>query len=75
MEPEADMNDPKRIEALVCLGFNRYDIENSLDSQKYDDAYATYLLLGRKCVDVSTNHLNDWPTDKINIFIAWKWWK
>ena len=52
VEPEADMSDPKRIEALVCLGFNRYDVENSLDSQKYDDAYATYLLLGRKSTDV-----------------------
>ncbi|KAL3285057.1 hypothetical protein HHI36_019181 [Cryptolaemus montrouzieri] len=51
IEPEADMNDPKRIEALVSLGFNRYDVENSLDSQKYDDAFATYLLLGRKCID------------------------
>ncbi|XP_060520714.1 serine/threonine-protein kinase MARK2-like isoform X3 [Cylas formicarius] len=51
VEPEQDMNDPKRIEALVCLGFNRYDVENSLDSQKYDDAYATYLLLGRKSTD------------------------
>ncbi|CAG9816286.1 unnamed protein product [Phaedon cochleariae] len=51
IEPEQDMSDPKRIEALVCLGFNRYDVENSLDSQKYDDAFATYLLLGRKCID------------------------
>lgn len=53
VEPEQDMSDPKRIEALVCLGFNRYDVENSLDSQKYDDAFATYLLLGRKSTDVS----------------------
>nr|CAI5830589.1 unnamed protein product [Callosobruchus analis] len=51
VEPEPDMNDPKRIEALVCLGYNRYDVENSLDSQKYDDAFATYLLLGRKSTD------------------------
>ncbi|CAH1113283.1 unnamed protein product [Psylliodes chrysocephalus] len=51
VEPEQDMSDPKRIEALVCLGFNRYDVENSLDSQKYDDAFATYLLLGRKSID------------------------
>lgn len=51
VEPEQDMSDPKRIEALVCLGFNRYDVENSLDSQKYDDAFATYLLLGRKRED------------------------
>lgn len=46
------MSDPRRIDALVGLGFNRYDVENSLDSQKYDDAYATYLLLGRKSTDV-----------------------
>lgn len=50
------MNDQKRIETLVSLGFNRYDVENSLDSQKYDDAYATYLLLGRKSTDVSKNY-------------------
>lgn len=52
MEPEPDMNDHKRIEALVCLGYNRTDIENSLDSAKYDDVFATYLLLGRKSIDV-----------------------
>ncbi|XP_066255972.1 serine/threonine-protein kinase MARK2-like isoform X9 [Euwallacea similis] len=51
VEPEPDMNDPKRIEILVSLGFNRYDVENSLDTQKYDDAFATYLLLGRKSTD------------------------
>lgn len=53
VEPEADMNDPKRIEVLVSLGFNRFDVENSLDTQKYDDVFATYLLLGRKNTDVS----------------------
>ncbi|XP_050306554.1 serine/threonine-protein kinase MARK2-like isoform X8 [Anthonomus grandis grandis] len=51
VEPEADMSDPKRIEVLVSLGFNRYEVENSLDTQKYDDAFATYLLLGRKSTD------------------------
>uniref|UniRef100_A0A1Y1MCF9 MAP/microtubule affinity-regulating kinase 3 n=1 Tax=Photinus pyralis TaxID=7054 RepID=A0A1Y1MCF9_PHOPY len=51
VEPEPDMNDHKRIEALVCLGYNRTDIENSLDSAKYDDVFATYLLLGRKSTD------------------------
>ncbi|KAF5278526.1 hypothetical protein FQR65_LT15652, partial [Abscondita terminalis] len=51
VEPEPDMNDHKRIEALVCLGYNRTDIENSLDSAKYDDVFATYLLLGRKSID------------------------
>lgn len=41
------------LEALVCLGYNRSDIEASLDSAKYDDVFATYLLLGRKSTDVS----------------------
>lgn len=52
------MNDQKRIETLVSLGFNKYDVENSLDSLKYDDAYATYLLLGRKSTDVSWKFFN-----------------
>ncbi|XP_017770247.1 PREDICTED: serine/threonine-protein kinase MARK2-like isoform X3 [Nicrophorus vespilloides] len=51
IEPEQDMSDQKRIEALVCLGYNRTDIENSLDTPKYDDVFATYILLGRKSTD------------------------
>ncbi|XP_044728869.1 MAP/microtubule affinity-regulating kinase 3-like isoform X2 [Chrysoperla carnea] len=51
IEPESDLADHKRIEALVCLGYNRSDIEASLDSAKYDDVFATYLLLGRKSTD------------------------
>lgn len=54
VEPEPDLTDHKRIEALVCLGYTRTDIEASLDSAKYDDVFATYLLLGRKSTDVST---------------------
>lgn len=53
VEPEPDLTDHKRIEALVCLGYTRTDIEASLDSAKYDDVFATYLLLGRKSTDVS----------------------
>lgn len=52
VEPEPDLTDHKRIEALVCLGYSRADIEASLDSAKYDDVFATYLLLGRKSTDV-----------------------
>lgn len=40
-------------EALVCLGYNRQEIEFSLAEAKYDDVFATYLLLGRKSTDVS----------------------
>lgn len=53
VEPEQDLQDHKRIEALVCLGYNRIDIEQSLESNRYDDLFATYLLLGRKNTDVS----------------------
>lgn len=54
VEPEQDLQDHKRIETLVCLlGYNRADIEQSLQSNRYDDVFATYLLLGRKSTDVS----------------------
>lgn len=40
-------------EALVAMGYNRQDIEESLTFTRYDDVFATYLLLGRKSTDVS----------------------
>ena len=52
-EPEPDLNDTKRIEILMEMGYSRTDIEESLKGQKYDDVYATYLLLGRRSADVS----------------------
>nr|CAD7260491.1 unnamed protein product [Timema shepardi] len=51
LEPEPDYKDLKRIEALVNMGYNRSDIEESLGNAKYDDVFATYLLLGRKSSD------------------------
>ncbi|XP_072161690.1 uncharacterized protein par-1 isoform X5 [Bemisia tabaci] len=50
-EPEPDYKDLKRIEALVGMGYSRCEIEDSLAQAKYDDAFATYLLLGRKSTD------------------------
>uniref|UniRef100_A0A8D8X9R0 MAP/microtubule affinity-regulating kinase 3 n=1 Tax=Cacopsylla melanoneura TaxID=428564 RepID=A0A8D8X9R0_9HEMI len=54
-EPEADYKDLKRIgllsEALVTMGYSRSEIEDSLAQAKYDDVFATYLLLGRKNTD------------------------
>ena len=36
------------------MGYNREDIEYSISNQKYDEIFATYLLLGRKSpTDVS----------------------
>ncbi|XP_057703865.1 serine/threonine-protein kinase MARK1 isoform X3 [Corythoichthys intestinalis] len=47
-EPEADFGDATRIELMVTMGFPKDEITESLQSQKYDDVMATYLLLGRK---------------------------
>jgi MAP/microtubule affinity-regulating kinase len=38
---------------LVGVGYSRGEIEESLSQAKYDDIFATYLLLGRKSNDVS----------------------
>lgn len=35
------------------MGYSRAEIEDSLTQCKYDDVFATYLLLGRKNSDVS----------------------
>ncbi|XP_071835082.1 MAP/microtubule affinity-regulating kinase 3-like isoform X3 [Apostichopus japonicus] len=50
-EPEPDLSDERRIEIMVSLGFVKRDIEDSLRNNKYDEAYATYLLLGRRQTD------------------------
>lgn len=39
-------------EILVGMGYSRGEIEESLSQAKYDDIFATYLLLGRKSNDV-----------------------
>ncbi|XP_034944669.1 serine/threonine-protein kinase MARK2 isoform X12 [Chelonus insularis] len=55
LEPEPDYKDHKRIgesaKALAILGYTRSEIEDSLGQAKYDDVFATYLLLGRKTTD------------------------
>ncbi|XP_026667423.1 serine/threonine-protein kinase MARK2-like isoform X4 [Ceratina calcarata] len=55
LEPEPDYKDHKRIgesaKALVSMGYTRTEIEDSLAQAKYDDVFATYLLLGRKITD------------------------
>ena len=53
-EPTLDISDQKRIEMLVGMGYSRTEVEESLRLHKFDDTYASYLLLGRKSTDVST---------------------
>uniref|UniRef100_A0A669DG57 non-specific serine/threonine protein kinase n=1 Tax=Oreochromis niloticus TaxID=8128 RepID=A0A669DG57_ORENI len=52
IEPEADFSDSSRIELMVTMGFPKDEITDSLQSQKYDEVMATYLLLGRKAPEV-----------------------
>ncbi|XP_053544763.1 MAP/microtubule affinity-regulating kinase 4 isoform X2 [Bombina bombina] len=47
-EPEEDHADPKRIEIMLEMGYSREEIKDALNSNKYNEVMATYLLLGRK---------------------------
>ena len=51
-EPPKDLLDSKRIEIMVTMGYNRKEVEDSITQQKYDDIQATYLLLGRRSLDL-----------------------
>jgi MAP/microtubule affinity-regulating kinase len=52
-EPVLDITDEKRIDMLVTMGYCRAEVNESLRNHKFDDCYASYLLLGRKSTDVS----------------------
>jgi len=54
-EPKLDISDQKRIEMLVTMGYPRTEVEESLRLHKFDDTYASYLLLGRKSTDVESD--------------------
>ena len=45
VEPETELNDPRRVEVLTSMGLTREEIEDSLRNKKYDDVMANYLLL------------------------------
>merc|ERR550519_925614 len=52
VEPVQDWSDPKRIEILQQgMGYSRDTVEEALKQQKFDDCYASYLLLGRRTTD------------------------
>jgi MAP/microtubule affinity-regulating kinase len=45
IEPVTDLNDIRRLDIMVKMGFSLDEIQESLKSNKYDDVMATYLLL------------------------------
>jgi len=51
IEPVQDWADSKRIEILQTMGYANSVVEESLKQQKFDDCYASYLLLGRRNTD------------------------
>ena len=55
-EPTIDLQDQNRIYMLVGMGYSRHEVEESLKTAKFDDIYASYLLLGRMGSDVSINY-------------------
>jgi len=48
IEPVQDWADSKRIEILQTMGYANSVVEESLKQQKFDDCYASYLLLGKR---------------------------
>jgi len=48
IEPVQDWADAKRIEILQTMGYSNSVVEEALKQQKFDDCYASYLLLGRR---------------------------
>lgn len=55
IEPELNIRDEQRIDLMVGMGYSRDAITDSLSKMKYDDITATYLLLGRKTVEVEAS--------------------
>ena len=47
VEPEQDLSDPIRIGRMLKMGFTLDEIQTNLRENRYNDVYATYLLLGR----------------------------
>ena len=69
-EPTLDIGDTKRIDILVGMGYNRHEVEQSLQTHKFDDAYASYLLLGRRSTDVSAParpKVASWPSAALSL--------
>uniref|UniRef100_A0A8C2KUZ4 non-specific serine/threonine protein kinase n=1 Tax=Cyprinus carpio TaxID=7962 RepID=A0A8C2KUZ4_CYPCA len=51
VEPVEDYNDSSRIDVMVGMGYTRDEIKDALSTQKYNEIFSMYLLLGRKNED------------------------
>ena len=67
IEPVQDWADAKRIEILQTMGYANSVVEESLKQQKFDDCYASYLLLGRRNTDVSLTLSPDWSSPTLSL--------
>uniref|UniRef100_A0A8C1UB61 MAP/microtubule affinity-regulating kinase 3 n=1 Tax=Cyprinus carpio TaxID=7962 RepID=A0A8C1UB61_CYPCA len=47
VEPVEDYNDSSRIDVMVGMGYTRDEIKDALSTQKYNEIFSMYLLLGR----------------------------
>uniref|UniRef100_A0A1I7WQM0 non-specific serine/threonine protein kinase n=1 Tax=Heterorhabditis bacteriophora TaxID=37862 RepID=A0A1I7WQM0_HETBA len=56
-EPPKDQIDETRIEKLIQLGFNKVNILDALEKEKFEDIHATYLLLGERKSDMDAGDL------------------
>ncbi|CAI5450774.1 unnamed protein product [Caenorhabditis angaria] len=60
VEPPKDQIDDSRIEKLIQifqLGFNKQQILESVEKEKFEDIHATYLLLGERKSDMDANEI------------------
>uniref|UniRef100_A0A673L8M7 non-specific serine/threonine protein kinase n=1 Tax=Sinocyclocheilus rhinocerous TaxID=307959 RepID=A0A673L8M7_9TELE len=58
VEPVEDYNDSSRIDVMVGMGYTRDEIKDALSTQKYNEIFAMYLLLGRKNESRSSSSLS-----------------
>ena len=70
-EPEPDFNDSLRIEKMRSMNFTLDEIQTSLREKRYDDVYATYLLLAKDCrgsaVQLQTASAYSFPSRQMSL--------
>uniref|UniRef100_A0A673CGL7 non-specific serine/threonine protein kinase n=1 Tax=Sphaeramia orbicularis TaxID=375764 RepID=A0A673CGL7_9TELE len=74
-EPEPEFNDLKRIELMETMGFPPEEVRTALEGQKYNEATATYLLLGKKPAEVPLHqptHITSCPFSSKNSYFTFK---